>query len=399
MQELACMYLYLTDACNLQCAHCWQSAPLLGPSRFSRLRFEECRAFLDLAVGLGLRSVTLSGGEPLLNRDWARFAEYCSMRKIRCAIETNGTLLDDRSVALVADFGAYCALSLDGASADSHRKTRRSDDAFDRTCRGIERLERAGCRYQLIMAMSHLNKDDLWPLADRIAVEWPHCDMLKVNFVAPEGRAAQLARDQMLLTPDEVLRVVDEVERVVGRYPFKIGLHLSPAFFTPGQLRKRYNCGGQCGYHHALSVLADGSVSICSLGKLRKTLVLGHVRTIALQQAWVEHPALRDLHESTHARLKGVCGVCVFRRGCLGACRAAALSAYGDYFGPYPACQSLFESGRFPIRWLVPGCDEEQAHWPAAQSGARQDDAALCGPQQASPDGPPSPRNDWRVRT
>ncbi len=72
--ELFSLYIYLTDQCNLQCIHCWQSAPLAGSGKYSSLKFEDCKNFLDDAGDMGLSGVTISGGEPLMNKDFHKFA-------------------------------------------------------------------------------------------------------------------------------------------------------------------------------------------------------------------------------------------------------------------------------------------------------------------------------------
>lgn len=72
MIPLKHLYLYLTDSCNLKCLHCFQNALVVG----SYLKFEDCKDFLDQSLELGLSSVTLSGGEPLLSPDFDLFLEY-----------------------------------------------------------------------------------------------------------------------------------------------------------------------------------------------------------------------------------------------------------------------------------------------------------------------------------
>jgi MoaA/NifB/PqqE/SkfB family radical SAM enzyme len=93
--KLKSLYLYLTDQCNLACIHCWQSAPLEGKGNFSRLKYEDCEKFLEDAVDMGLASVTFSGGKPLLNDNFHRFADFFHSKGIHIAMETNGLLISE----------------------------------------------------------------------------------------------------------------------------------------------------------------------------------------------------------------------------------------------------------------------------------------------------------------
>lgn len=351
--KLHCLYVYLTDACNLKCAHCWQAAPLKSSGELSYLPFDGCRRFLEETIKLGLRSVTLSGGEPMLNPDFTKFIDFFGSNGISCAVETNGMLIEGKRLSAIKRNRTYCAVSLDGTTAETHNKQRQSEEAYSLALRGIETLNREGLKFQIIMSISRMNYHDIEPLAARIAAEWPNCTLFKVNVVWPQGRAEDLKSQGALLSAVDIGAVACDVSAIERKFHLPISLHANPAFFTVSQLRQGICCGGSCGYHNALSVLADGSVSICSMGKLCSDYVLGHAKTMNVEEVWTTSPLLKSIHESTHLRLQGVCANCVFRRGCLGGCRAAALVEYGDFFGPSPSCQALYEKGRFSREWLI----------------------------------------------
>ena len=63
----------VTDRCNFRCVYCMPRA-VFGPDhaflpREELLRFEEITRLVRLFVGLGVRKVRLTGGEPLVRRD------------------------------------------------------------------------------------------------------------------------------------------------------------------------------------------------------------------------------------------------------------------------------------------------------------------------------------------
>ncbi len=62
------IYFYLTEGCNLACRHCWlapkyQTEEHLYPS----LDFDLFRSILEQAKPLGVTTVKLTGGEPLMH--------------------------------------------------------------------------------------------------------------------------------------------------------------------------------------------------------------------------------------------------------------------------------------------------------------------------------------------
>ena len=352
--ELRSLYIYLTDECNLSCIHCWQSAPLSATGKYSRLKYDDCRRFLADTVAMGLKGITFSGGEPLLNPEFPRFADFFYQNQVHMAMETNGILISKENILeTVKNFGVYCAISLDGVNAGTHNRQRGNNGAFKKTIRGLKRLEEAGITFQVIMSISRLNFPELIPLMDWVKKELKHCDRFKINIVNNLGRGEALARDGQLFNAEELPGIGEELAGLVDRYPFQIALHIDPVFISFSNFKLKYTCGGNCGYASSLSILANGRVSICSLGKQVDKYIFGHVATIDVKDVWENYPLLKEIHDQVHTRLKGICANCIFRRQCLGSCRALALCVYGDFFAPHPQCQQYFDSGKFPQNRLI----------------------------------------------
>lgn len=351
------LYIYLTDECNLKCIHCWQSAPLAGKGTWSSLEFDECKNFLDDAVGMGLKNTTISGGEPLLNPEFHKFAEYFHKNQIHMALETNGMLISKKRIFdTIKNCGVYCAISLDGINPETHNKHRGRKDAFDHTIRSITKLEQERINYQLIMAISKFNYNELIPLLEWTKERFKYCDSFKINIVKGLGRAEEMDKKRLLFKPEEFPKISEEIAGLVDRFPF-ITLHLDPVFISFKNLISKYSCGGHCGYTFSLSILANGNISICSLGKQMDKYAFGHVSRVDVKDVWADDPILSDIHENTHTKLQGICSNCIFKRRCLGGCRAEALCAYGDFFAPHPICQEYYDSGNFPKARLIHGAN------------------------------------------
>ena len=263
-------------------------------------------------------------------------------------------LIAGRWLSSIKQFDAHCAISLDGCTPSTHNRQRGNDRAFELTTLGISALEDAGIRFEIVMAVSKLNYSELEPLAEQIQREWRCCSVLKVNVVMPLGRGGQMADNGLLFTDEHLATVVDDVARLIGKFRFRILLHVDPAFFSVRTMALKYGCGGYCGYGNSLSVLASGAVSVCSLGKICDRYVFGDVRNIRLEHVWTNNPRLAEIHNEPHKKLKGVCRICALSRMCKGGCRAWALESQGDFFAPSPQCQAYYESGHFPNRWISP---------------------------------------------
>jgi SynChlorMet cassette radical SAM/SPASM protein ScmF len=347
------LYIYLTESCNLQCTHCFQSAPDAALGR-DFLAFERCQSFLDAARDLGLESVILSGGEPLLSPDFQQFAEYFYAHGISCTLETNGMLISGVRLKTIERTRVCCAVSIDGRKDVTHDAQRGRAGAFTKAVAGLRALEQAGLDFEIVMSVSKVNYGELVPLLNWLRDDWQHCIFFKINIILPSGRAAMLEEDGLLFRPADLVRISEEVGALAGGYPFKVLLHVEPAFVPLHHMSAGFCGGGHCGYRNALSILADGTVSICSLGKMSAAYTFGQVDDIDVHELWENNVRLKEIHDGVETRLQGVCGQCVFRKKCAGGCRAHALLTYGDFFAPAPMCQAYYDSGAFPKSRLIP---------------------------------------------
>lgn len=86
----------VTDRCNLRCSYCMPAEGLEWLPKPELLTFEELTRVISVAVGLGVRSVRLTGGEPLLRRGLPELVRQIAELEPRpsIAMTTNGLGLD-----------------------------------------------------------------------------------------------------------------------------------------------------------------------------------------------------------------------------------------------------------------------------------------------------------------
>lgn len=134
------IHLYLTNACNLICPHCYMSS---GLPLSSELGFNDWKAILTGFASYGGREVSLSGGEPLLCPflpDLLTFIRSLD-HSLRIKLLSNGTLLQHFADAGRANLDLIdeIQISLDGPTARSNDAIRGSG-TFSRVLSNIELL-------------------------------------------------------------------------------------------------------------------------------------------------------------------------------------------------------------------------------------------------------------------
>jgi len=131
----------VTDRCNFRCQYCMPADGLPWLERDAILSFEEIERLVRLLVGLGIEDVRLTGGEPLVRREFPRLvsmlAQVVGIRDL--SLTTNGYLLERDSDALVAAGIGRVNVSIDSLARDRFFEITRRD-ALPRVLRGLEAI-------------------------------------------------------------------------------------------------------------------------------------------------------------------------------------------------------------------------------------------------------------------
>lgn len=154
------MGLELTEGCNLQCRYCYRES---GPAKHHHMPAETLLELIGRLHSAGLRSVELTGGEPMLHRDFSRILEECSRRFELTGVLSNGTLLTDPIAEQLRALGdrVLISLSLDGSTPAIHDLRRGVPGAWARTTAAIRRLASMGVKVRVSMCVDDESFDDL----------------------------------------------------------------------------------------------------------------------------------------------------------------------------------------------------------------------------------------------
>ena len=140
----------VTDRCNFRCVYCMPKEVFGHGYRFmdrkELLTFEEIERVARVFVGLGVRKLRLTGGEPLLRRDLEHLVERLAAIDdgLDVTMTTNGALLAAKARAL-ADAGLdRVTVSLDSLDDDVFRAMNDVDVPVGRVLAGIEAAAAAG---------------------------------------------------------------------------------------------------------------------------------------------------------------------------------------------------------------------------------------------------------------
>lgn len=154
----------LTDRCNFRCIYCMPADGVQQMSHFDILRIEEIESIVRAAAELGIKSVRLTGGEPLVRKGVTSLVESISrMPGIEnVSLTTNGVLLPSMVDELKAAGLSRVNISLDTLDPEQFRMVTRVGKLED-TLAGIDAALEAGLDPVKVNAVTvrRLNQDFL----------------------------------------------------------------------------------------------------------------------------------------------------------------------------------------------------------------------------------------------
>lgn len=137
--------LSVTDRCNFRCDFCMPTAPV-WLDKAEVLTFEEITRVATITARMGVSSIRLSGGEPLVRKDLEKLVkmlvEVPGIKVV--ALTTNGALLKQKARAL-KESGLHCVtVSLHSLKPERYDAITGTKDMFWRVMEGLEETRAAG---------------------------------------------------------------------------------------------------------------------------------------------------------------------------------------------------------------------------------------------------------------
>jgi GTP 3',8-cyclase len=255
--------LSVTDRCNFRCQYCMPAEGLPWLEREAVLSFEEIERVVALLATMGISSLRLTGGEPLVRRDFPRLAAKLAPLVDDLSVTTNGYLLERDAAALVDAGINRFNVSVDSLQRDRFfAMTRR--DALPQVLRGLEALAAHPEAHPIkvnAVALRGFTETEVLPFA-RFAREHPY-EVRFIEYMPLDGDRAW-TRDQVL-TGAEV-RAIVEAEFPLEPEPRERSATARVYRFADGQGRIGFiNPVSEpfCGDCDRIRLTADGKLRTC----------------------------------------------------------------------------------------------------------------------------------------
>lgn len=293
------LFLELTLQCNERCFHCGSSCTPQKPE--DQLSLAEYKTILDQVkedFDLSKLQLCITGGEPLLRRDFFEILGYAHKLGYHWGMTSNATLITKDVAHRLAEVGmGTISVSIDGLR-ETHDMLRGTPGGYDAAMRGIQNLIDEGA-FQAIQVTTVINHENIGELDALFAImNGLDIDSWRVINLEPIGRALQWP--SRMLTEEDYRRLFTFIrEKRQAGYPVEYGCshYLGPALER--ELRPWYwlcNAG-----IYTASIMANGDIGACLDIERRPETIQGNIRQSRFKDVWDQRFALfrRDLCEGS----------------------------------------------------------------------------------------------------
>lgn len=318
-QPVTCVW-EVTMGCNMRCGHCGSSCAEPLPDELST---EEALDLAGQIARLGLRWVTLSGGEPLTRRDLPFIVARLKSKGVMANIITNGWLLDEYMIRSFKDAGvATIAISVDGTE-DIHDDIRKKG-SYRRLKEGFKMLKKHGVTTGAVTTVTKRNLPVL-PQMRQELIEMG-ADSWQLQIGLPMGNLKE--RPEWLIEPEDISTIIDFCYETACQGTLKVFPADCIGYYTKKETEIRkiaYNIQGVPMWEgcnagvRGFGILHNGDILGCTSIRDRE-YIEGNIRQTPLADIWNGENAFSWRRKMKKQDLAGDCGKCNYGSKCLGGC-------------------------------------------------------------------------------
>lgn len=306
--------------CNNNCIHCynhWRHEKCNSSIKMDNITLQK---IIEELVKSKIFQVTITGGEPLLNKDLLFEAiNQLISNKIFCGINSNLTLLTSDDAKKLYSLGirgimtSFFSFNEDKFDFIAGRK-----GAFKDTLRGIFIAQNSGLTVSVSMVITKINKEDVIETARFLKTKG--ITQFFATKASPPLNSVNFQK--YMITRDELVRTLDDLSSLEKHEEMKVGiLECYPLCAYKKNIyhfaRKR-NCSAGI---TTCTISTNGDVRPCS----HSDAVFGNINKNTLSEIWLKMLPLRGKN-----MLPPECISCNYLQKCTGGCRVDSRYCFGS---------------------------------------------------------------------
>lgn len=244
----------LTFRCNLHCAHCYIDHENLQ----DELSYKEICFIIDRITEEGCLWFLITGGEPLVRKDFLDIYTYAKKKGMLITLFTNGTLIDKDMADYLRKWPPFSVeITLYGMTKETYEKVTGVKGSFKKCIEGINNLLERNIPLKLKTMVMTLNKHELYDMksyAENLGLGFRYDPILN-PMLSGSNKPTEVA-----ITPEEVVELDLKDQKKLDAWQEFCEKFWGPPF----KAEYLYNCGAGVSSFH---INPYGKMSVCILSR------------------------------------------------------------------------------------------------------------------------------------
>lgn len=307
------LHLYLTNACNLRCTHCYMNSGVRTQNELNTIEILDVITKFKKAKGT---KIVLSGGEVLMRPDFPIIVESCKAHGLTVEVLTNGTLWNKELIEKVVSSIDKIQISIDGYCEKENAKVR-GRGSFDKAMTTLGLLRQYNIPVEIAVTPYYdetlKNRISEYANFGKYLLENYKGTVTTVKFTGEifDGRDKKFSDAEK----KEYLEIAQEIFRQCYN---ESG---DDAFV---EYHKKGGKEGNCNFGN-LAIDAEGDIYFCPAVNLMRPF--GNVRNASLDMLFEN---VSRIQRKSHVDSIEPCKSCDLKYICGGECRAIHFNMFSD---------------------------------------------------------------------
>ncbi len=281
--KLKFLFLELTTRCNENCLHCGSHCNEVATEELDLFTYMEFLDKIKRDFGTDELMLCVTGGEPLLRKEFYDIMSYAHKLGFRWGMTSNGILINDMTAKHLHRAGmSTISISIDGLR-DTHDWFRRTPKGYSKAMKGVKALvDHGGFKHVQITTVVHKRNINELEELFRIVSE-ADVDSWRVINIEPIGRAK--THPELLLDDADYRTMFDFIrEKRAKGFPVQYGCTHYLGLDYEREVRDWYflcNAGV-----YTASIMANGDIGACLDIERRPETIMGNILTDDFTEVW-----------------------------------------------------------------------------------------------------------------
>lgn len=315
--------LYLTNACNLKCRHCFMHSGVKLEKELTLNIWTDILTDFKMHKG---ECVTISGGEPLMFKDFSTVVRHAASLGLKVTILSNGVLWTKDMIDTLAPFISEIQISIDGVNEESNAIVR-GDGFFNKVVNTVVYFANKNVRTSVATTFTFENLQDntakqYRQLINTIQSKTNNSVFFKLSKKILKGRTTNYTEEENKYFYERI-NAIEQCVDINATYNNFMEGHL------PNMATR--NCG-----YGSISISADGNVYFCN--RISEVESYGNILNHSIEH-FIELG--RKVYQQTAVENVYPCSTCYLRFICGGGCRIDDYNFHGALKGKQELLQQI----------------------------------------------------------